>query len=215
MPDPRARLVPGDKMIDAWKAESVIQTLSPIARWTRMSMSRLPIRLVLLLGVSLLAAMPGRAAEPAAKPADPATEATPRPDALKPDAFTPEAIDQPEAAKLEKPLAYIAISGAPGDGDTSLTAALTKRLAALGVGEGSAQSANIYSIEGIVDTGAAGKGWEGLRIVWRIFGPDGTMLGGVEQIRLVRKGSLDKRWGAMADNAAREAAYKIAKLITP
>jgi hypothetical protein len=112
-----------------------------------------------------------------------------------------------------EPLAYIAITGAPGDGETSLAAALAKRLAALGVKPGSPQSADVYSIEGTVETTAAGKGREGLRIIWRVFAPDGTMLGGVSQMRLVRKGSLDQRWGRAADSAALDAAYRIARLI--
>jgi hypothetical protein len=112
-----------------------------------------------------------------------------------------------------EPLAHIAVTGAPGDGETSLSAALAKRLAALGVKQGSPQSANVYSIEGTVETAAAGKGREGLRIIWRVFAPDGTMLGGVSQMRLVRKGSLDKKWGRAADSAALDAAYRIAKLI--
>lgn len=123
---------------------------------------------------------------------------------------------EPEAAKpapRPEPLAIIAVTGAPGDGEAALTAALSRRLAAFGVKQGSAQSANVYSIEGTVETAAAGKGREGLRIVWRVFAPDGTMLGGVSQMRLVRRGSLDKQWGRTADSAALDAAYRIAKLI--
>lgn len=121
------------------------------------------------------------------------------------------AADQ-ETPKSE-PLAYIAVIGAPGDGETALAAALAKRLAALGVKQGSPQSADVYSIEGTVETAAAGKGREGLRIIWRVFAPDGTMLGGVQQMRLVRKGSLDQQWGRVADSAALDAAYRIVKLI--
>ena len=97
--------------------------------------------------------------------------------------------------------------------ETALAAALAKRLAALGVEQGSPQSTEVYSIEGTVETAAAGQGREGLRIIWRVFAPDGTMLGGVSQMKLVRQGSLDKKWGRTADSAALDAAYRIAKLI--
>ena len=39
--------------------------------------------------------------------------------------------------------------------------------------------------------------------------------GGVSQTKLVRKGSLDKKWGAAADAAARAAANAIVKLLPP
>ena len=52
-----------------------------------------------------------------------------------------------------------------------------------------------------------------MRIDWTIFGPDGKTLGGVSQTRIVRKGSLDRKWGPTADAAARAAAREISKLI--
>ena len=46
-----------------------------------------------------------------------------------------------------------------------------------------------------------------MRVGWSVFEPDGTTLGGVSQTKLVRKGSLDRKWGAAADAAARAAAH--------
>ena len=43
--------------------------------------------------------------------------------------------------------------------------------------------------------------------------PDGTQLGITRQSKNVRKGSLDKKWGAAAEAAAAAAAADIAKLI--
>jgi hypothetical protein len=54
---------------------------------------------------------------------------------------------------------------------------------------------------------------ESVRIDWTVFAPDGSTLGGVSQTRVVRKGSLDRKWGAAADAAARAAAGEIVKLI--
>jgi hypothetical protein len=121
------------------------------------------------------------------------------------------AADQ-DAAK-PAPLVYIAITGAPGDGGPALTAALAKRLATAGVTEGSPQSADVYSVEGIVEVKPASKGRQGVRIDWRVFAPDGTVLGGASQTKLVRKGSLDKKWGAAAQAAAQAAAADIVKLV--
>jgi hypothetical protein len=70
-------------------------------------------------------------------------------------------------------------------------------------------------VEGIVKVTAVKAGRQSVRIDWTIFGPDGNTLGGVSQTRIVRKGSLDKKWGPTADAAARAAASEIAKLISP
>ena len=113
------------------------------------------------------------------------------------------------------PLAYIAVAGAPGDGEQALSAALANRLSAVGIKPVAALAANVYSVEGIVKVTAAKGSRQAVRIDWSIFGPDGATLGGVSQTKFVRKGSLDKRWGAAADAAARAAANEIAKLLSP
>jgi hypothetical protein len=124
----------------------------------------------------------------------------------KPDAAKP-------AAKPAPPLAYITVAGASGDGEQALAAALGKRLSVSGVKTASALDTTVYSVEGIVKMTAAKGGRQAVRVDWTVFGPDGTTLGGVSQTKLVRKGSLDRKWGAAADAAARAAATPIAKLI--
>jgi hypothetical protein len=128
--------------------------------------------------------------------------------ATKPDAAKQE-------AKSEAPLAYISVAGAPGDGEQALAAALGKRLSAAGVKTATSLAANVYSVEGIVKMTAIKGGRQNVRIDWTIFGPDGNTLGGVSQTRIVRKGSLDRKWGPTADAAARAAAWEISKLISP
>ena len=116
-------------------------------------------------------------------------------------------------AKPAPPLAYITVAGAPGDGEQTLAAALGKRLSVSGVKTASALDMTVYSVEGIVKMTAAKSGRQAVRVDWTVFGPDGTTLGGVSQTKLVRKGSLDRKWGPAADAAARAAAMPIAKLI--
>jgi hypothetical protein len=128
------------------------------------------------------------------------------PDAAEPEAAKPE-------AKQQAPLAYISVAGAPGDGEQALAAALGKRLSVSGVKTASALAGNVYSVEGIVKMTPAKGGRQSVRVDWTVFGPDGTTLGGVSQTKLVRKGSLDRKWGAAADAAARSAATPIVKLI--
>ena len=103
--------------------------------------------------------------------------------------------------------------GAPGDGEKALTDALASRLSAAGIAAGSAQATNAYLVEGTVKVAAAKGGRQSVHIDWTVFAPDGRTLGGVSQVKLVHKGSLDKTWGPAADAAARAAASEIAKLL--
>jgi hypothetical protein len=57
------------------------------------------------------------------------------------------------------------------------------------------------------------KGRQSVTIIWVVLDPGGTQLGVTRQTKNVRKGSLDKTWGAAAEAAAAAAAADIAKLI--
>ena len=121
---------------------------------------------------------------------------------------------EPDAASgTEAPLAYVTVAGAPGDGERALADALSRQLAARGVGTATAFQANVYEVQGTVRVAPAGKGKESVTIVWVVLGSDGTQLGVTRQKKDVRKGSLNKKWGAAANAAAAAAAADIVKLI--
>jgi hypothetical protein len=111
------------------------------------------------------------------------------------------------------PLTYVTVAGAPGDGEQALAAALSRQLEARGLRPADAFQANVYEVQGTVKLAPAGKGRQSVTIVWVVLGPDGTQLGITRQTKTVRKGSLDKKWGAAAEAAALAAAADIAKLI--
>lgn len=111
------------------------------------------------------------------------------------------------------PFAYVTVAGAPGDGEQALAAALSRRLEARGLKPATAFQATVYEVQGTVKIGPAGKGKQNVTIVWVVLGPDGTQLGITRQTKTVRKGSLDKIWGAAAEAAAAAAAADIDKLI--
>jgi hypothetical protein len=113
----------------------------------------------------------------------------------------------------DAPLAYVTVAGAPGDGEQALAAALAKELAARGLAPATAFQPNVYEVQGTVKLAPAGKGKESVAIIWVVLGPDGTQLGITRQTKTVRKGSLDRKWGAAAEAAATAAAADIAKLI--
>jgi hypothetical protein len=109
--------------------------------------------------------------------------------------------------------AFVDVAGAPGDGEQALESALSNRLLDQGFAITSTPAADGYEIQGMVKLTPATRGKENVRIDWTIFGPEGTRIGNVTQVKEIRKGSLDRRWGAAADAAADAAAQDILKLL--
>ena len=105
------------------------------------------------------------------------------------------------------------VSGAPGDGERSLTAAIKKRLGAGGVRLTTSSGGNVYTVKGIVKVSDAGGGKESIRIDWQVLNPNGTKRGTVSQQNTIPKGSLNGPWGAIAEAAAADAAKGIIKLL--
>jgi hypothetical protein len=109
--------------------------------------------------------------------------------------------------------AFIDVAGAPGDGEQALERALSNRLLDEGFAITSSPAADAYEIQGMVRLAPAARGKESVRIDWTIFGPEGTRLGNVTQVKEIRRGSLDRHWGTAADAAADAAAQDILKLL--
>jgi hypothetical protein len=105
------------------------------------------------------------------------------------------------------------VTGAPGDGMKSLTAAIKKRLYAKGVKLTSIQSENTYTVKGVVSLTDASGGKQSIRIDWQVLDPRGKKVGTVSQQNTIPKGSLNGPWGAIADAAAGAAADGIVKLL--
>jgi hypothetical protein len=108
---------------------------------------------------------------------------------------------------------FVSVAGAPGDGEQALTDALAKQLAARGLKPAAAFQANVYEVQGTVRMAPLSAGKETVTIIWVVLAPDGTQLGVTRQTKNIRKGSLDKKWGAAAQTAAAAAAADIVRLI--
>jgi len=106
-----------------------------------------------------------------------------------------------------------AVSGAPGDGQRSLTVALKKRLYAGGIKLANGPAVNVYTVKGSVKLVEASGGKQSIRIDWQVLDPSGRKLGTVSQQNTIPKGSLNGPWGAIADAAAGAAADGIIKLL--
>lgn len=106
------------------------------------------------------------------------------------------------------------VTGAPGDGVTSLTDAMKRQLQSEGVKLGEGSGPNAYIVRGSVQLEKAVDGQQPITIRWLVYGPDGKQMEkAVVQRNKVPEGSLDGSWGQVADLAAGEAARSIAKLI--
>ena len=128
-------------------------------------------------------------------------------------ATPPYAAEGGTQAQTGGPSAYVSVAGAPGDGQQALATALAKRLSDMGVKQATAFEANIYDIQGTVRVSSVKGSRETVTIVWVVLDPDGNQLGVTRQTKDVKKGSLDKKWGAAADAAAAAAAADIVKLL--
>lgn len=173
---------------------------------------------------SLAAWLPSQAPTPPpaiasnSAPQQPAGVARPVvPTATGPAATTPTASPQ-TAALNAAPSAVLAIvpavSGAPGDGGVSLTAAIQRELQRSGVRlTPTAAPGSAYRVEGVVKLGAADKGRQPIQIDWNVKDPNGKKLGTVSQKNKIPAGSLNGAWGATANAAAAAATQGILKLL--
>jgi len=106
------------------------------------------------------------------------------------------------------------VAGAPGDGKDALklamAAALTQAKLNVMTGEG---DGNSLAVVGNVALTAPQDGRQRVSITWALLQPDGQQLGVVTQENAVPQGSLNGRWGEIANAVARAAAPGILALI--
>jgi hypothetical protein len=107
------------------------------------------------------------------------------------------------------------VTGAPGDGSSTLTAAIQRELTRNGLTLAGTPNAQSYKVEGKVAMGTSKDGKQPIQIDWNVIDPAGKKLGTVSQKNEVPQGSLDGAWGKTADAAAAAAAQGIIKLLPP
>jgi hypothetical protein len=129
--------------------------------------------------------------------------------------FAAQAAPAP-ASQVDSAVMVFPVTGAPGDGQNSLTSAMRKHLQNAGVKLTENASASTYSVKGSVQMGESAGGQQAITIRWMVVDPTGkTMEKAVVQRNKVPQGSLDAEWGQVAELAASEAAKSVAKLIRP
>jgi hypothetical protein len=162
------------------------------------------------------------AAQPVGVGAQPTADATTEPPrsrsaaAKQPTATTPTA-PGPTTGSIARDGPVMAIvpsvTGAPGDGSTSLTAAIRRELTSKGISVSDKPIATAYRVEGTVSVGSAKEGKQPIHIEWQVKDPQGKKLGTVSQRNDIPEGSLDGAWEKTADQAAGAAAQGIIKLL--
>jgi hypothetical protein len=105
------------------------------------------------------------------------------------------------------------VTGAPGDGKTSLTAAIQRELKTKGIPLADRPTPASYRVEGAVTLGEAREGKQPIQIEWVVKDPHGKKLGTVSQKNDIPEGSLNGPWGRVADQAASAAVQGILKLL--
>ena len=176
-------------------------------------------------GTPVASATPTAAPSAMAKPTNIASNAIPpaTPASLSTAATTPPPAQQaalqtgPTTGSIDSagPVNTIvpSVTGAPGDGGATLTAAIQRELTNKGVALTTAPSAQTYKVEGKVAMGQGKDGKQPIQIDWTVIDPKGKKLGTVSQKNEVPQGSLDGSWGKTADAAAAAAAQGILKLL--
>ncbi len=128
------------------------------------------------------------------------------------------AVDVPAPAKPKAAAELVAVvppvTGAPGDGKTTLAEAMKRALKGQGIKLVSSAKAGAYKIQGQVEVGAPANGQQPIVIRWAVIDPTGKQMEKtVVQNNKIVAGSLDGAWGDIADQAAGAAASEVTKLL--
>lgn len=106
------------------------------------------------------------------------------------------------------------VTGAPGDGNSALPAAMREQLKARGLALADSGSDSTYTVRGEVELGEADGGQQPITIRWLVLDPNGKPLkSAVVQRNKIKEGALDGSWGRVAEMAASEAAQAVAKIL--
>jgi hypothetical protein len=108
--------------------------------------------------------------------------------------------------------AIVKITGAPGDGERTLSRAIALMLGNTGITISNADDVRAWRVGAVVDVKKAGPKVQ-ISLIWRVLDAKGFVLGEVAQNNEVPAGRLAKTWGETAVLAAAAAAPGLAEVI--
>jgi hypothetical protein len=123
--------------------------------------------------------------------------------------------DAPLEKKIVTPMVALKpVSGAPGDGERSLTFAIADVLKRAGIAlQASPGDKPTYELAAKIEMGPPESGKQSIKITWLVSRANGGEIGKVSQQNAVPAGSLDGAWGPTAYDVALAAAAGIVELI--
>ncbi len=101
---------------------------------------------------------------------------------------------------------FTGVTGAPGDGNSSLPLQMRAKLGAMGLVVQDAASGADFSLAGQVQTAPGAKGTMRIELQWIVSDSKGAERGRIVQLNEVPPGTLDRYWGDVAVAVADEAA---------
>ena len=120
----------------------------------------------------------------------------------------------PPQGNLNPVVALRPVAGAPGDGDRSLTRAMSSALTRANLTLAAAPSdKKDFIVAGTVEVSPANGPQQQVKVTWVLMRPDGSEIGRVKQENAVPAGSLDGAWGDVAYAVAGAAAPGVRRLI--
>lgn len=105
------------------------------------------------------------------------------------------------------------ISGAPGDGATSLATAIASVLRRQDLAIAKEGQPADLTVDGEVSVAPVGSGQQHVKILWRVRRADGSEIGTVGQENDVSRGMLDGPWGDIAYSVAVAAGDGLAQIV--
>lgn len=121
--------------------------------------------------------------------------------------------DDPPNETILPPLHIGEVAGAPGDGNSRLRAAIEQLLPRTGLELAPRADADSLVVTGEVTLVPARGGEQRVEIAWTVWDPFGVQVGTIAQARPVAAGSLDSKWGLVANEAALAGAVGIAEMV--
>lgn len=107
----------------------------------------------------------------------------------------------------------VAVTGAPGNGNRSLTAGMRRALGESQVVLVDAPDATTMTVAGSVEISPPAEGKQRIVIRWVLKGPGGDQLGDLEQANTIKAGALNGEWGGVAHVIALAASAGILELL--
>ena len=120
---------------------------------------------------------------------------------------------QPKSNRVISAVAMTHVSGSPGKGNRDLLVAMRKVMRKAGWPVLNRPRRDALSVSGRVKLSRPAGNRQKVELEWIVRLPNGKLLGTVRQSNMVKAGSLDEGWGAVATLASRAAAQGIFDLI--